>query len=767
MNSRLLAIDIRERYNAVFHFGDTANNQINLVEGKPMDSTNKRRTSLLSLTSYAKSSNDSMEKITMPTELFGENVFSLSTMRTLLPKPIYQHMKSIIEQGTTLDTATADVIANAMKDWAMERGASHYSHWFHPLTGLTAEKHTAFLTPVGEGGVISEFSGKDLLRGEPDASSFPSGGIRSTFEARGYTGWDPTSPAFIMEGLNGKTLCIPSIFLGWGGQALDKKTPLLRSLEALNKQGMRLLRLFGNKTAKRIHAYLGCEQEYFLIDRIYYLQRPDLIAVGRTLYGAKPPKGQELEDHYFGAIKERVLAYMQDLEHELYKLGIPVNTRHNEVAPSQFEIAPIYEDINLATDHNMLMMQVMKTVAHRHGFECLLHEKPFARINGSGKHNNWSIMDDEGNNLVDPGTTPLENAQFLVVLAAVMRAIHLNGDLLRVTVASAANDHRLGANEAPPAIISIYLGAKLTQVVESIIDPTTVGSMLKETINIGVSTLPPLPAHDSDRNRTSPFAFTGNKFEFRAVGSSQSVSMPNTVLNTIVADALKEICDALEVETKAGKEFNAAVKELVKRLFTEHQAVVFDGDGYTSAWHEEAAKRGLPNLKNTVEATPVFLAEKSRKVFSDHRVLSEEELESRYHIKLEKFIKNINIEATLVAQIGHSMIVPAIFEYQKEIAKSIDEMSEVLEDFQPKRQLKLLRQVAEGLNLLLDRLDELEKVHEEADSHREELYECSKLYQERVRPAMDAVREIADSLELIVDDALWPLPKYHEMLFVS
>lgn len=712
--------------------------------------------------------NSTNERIAMPTELFGKNVFSLNTMRGILPRELYKNMKAILEEGKPLDSATADVIAAAMKDWAMSHGASHYTHWFHPLTGLTAEKHLAFLSPIGEGGVISEFSGKDLLRGEPDASSFPSGGIRSTFEARGYTGWDPTSNAFIMEGLNGKTLCIPSFFIGWGGQALDKKTPLLRSIEALNNQTLRILRLFGNQTVKKVTANLGCEQEYFLIDRNFYKKRPDLVAVGRTLFGARPPKGQELEDHYFGTINERVLAYMQDLEHELYKLGIPVNTRHNEVAPMQFEIAPIFEELNVATDHNMLTMSIMKTVAHRHGFECLLHEKPFARINGSGKHNNWSIIDNEGNNLVDPGNTPQENAQFLVFLAAVVRAVHIHGDLLRVTVASAANDHRLGANEAPPAIISIYLGERLTQVVNHLAYGTPLTYENSSiSLDLGVSTLPPLPAHDSDRNRTSPFAFTGNKFEFRAVGSSQSSATPMMVLNTIVADSLSYIANQIVNNPDVQQSFNRVVKEVVCTIFRDHSAILFDGDGYSQSWHEEAKRRGLPNLRNTFEAIPILLSDKSKELFTQYAVLSEVELESRYHIKLEKFIKNLNIEAELTSQIGRTKIVPAGIEYQHRLAQSIHAASSYVSDSHLSEQRVILQKVSIAINDLLHKLNQLDELNLLAKSKRDELLDCAEIYQNKVRPVMEAVRIVADELELLVDNELWQLPKYHEMLFLS
>ena len=702
----------------------------------------------------------------MPTELYGQNVFSLAVMRQVLPKQVYQHMVEIHEKGIELDPATADVIAAAMKDWANARGATHYCHWFHPLTGLTAEKHLSFMIPTEEGGVITEFTGANLLQGEPDASSFPSGGIRSTFEARGYTGWDPTSSAFLMEGKFGKTLCIPSVFLGFGGHALDKKAPLLRSIDALSRQALRILRLFGNKAATRVHTTVGCEQEYFLIDRRYFLLRPDLITCGRTLYGARPSKGQEMEDHYFGAIKERALAYMEDLERELYKLGIPVTTRHNEVAPSQYEFAPVFEPSNIATDHNMLMMSVMKQVARRHGFECILHEKPFAGVNGSGKHNNWSMASDLGDNLLEPGQTPQENAQFLVFLTAVIRAVHTHSDLLRSSVATPSNDHRLGANEAPPAIISIYLGDTLTEVVRSLIDGTTLSSRPKETLNIGASSLPPLPKHDSDRNRTSPFAFTGQKFEFRAVGSGQSIARPNTVLNTIVAESLGAMADLIESHLKAGQDFNTAVRTTVQNELREHQAVLFNGDNYSAAWHVEAELRGLPNLRTCVEAMPVMVTDKAIQLFSSQSVLSEAELQSRYRILVEHYVKTLAIEAALTSNLGRTMILPAALEHQANVASSVEEARDVL-DIDLWAQEELVRNVAEAISRFAGALNQLDEARKQAEHHSGDVLEHAKFYRDEVLTAMVETRAAGDALELLVEDQLWPLPKYREMLFLA
>jgi glutamine synthetase len=702
----------------------------------------------------------------MPTDLYGQNVFSLAVMRQMLPKQVYQHMQEIHGKGIALDPGTADVIAAAMKDWATQRGATHYCHWFHPLTGLTAEKHQSFMIPTEEGGVITEFTGANLMQGEPDASSFPSGGIRSTFEARGYSGWDPTSSAFLMEGKYGKTLCIPSVFLGFGGHALDKKTPLLRSVDALSRQALRILRIFGNKQATRVYTTVGCEQEYFLVDRRYFLLRPDLITSGRTLFGARPAKGQEMEDHYFGAIKERALAYMEDLERELYKLGIPVTTRHNEVAPSQYEFAPIFEPSNIATDHNMLMMSVMKQVARHHGFECLLHEKPFAGVNGSGKHNNWSMADDLGNNLLDPGSTPQENAQFLVFLTAVIRAVHTHADLLRAAVASPSNDHRLGANEAPPAIISIYLGDTLTDVVQALIKGMPQSNRQKEFLNIGVSSLPPLPRHDSDRNRTSPFAFTGQKFEFRAVGSGQSIARPNMVLNTIVAESLGVMADLIERDAKSGKNVNDAVRTIVQSELAKHEAVLFNGDNYSAAWHVEAEQRGLPNLRTCVEALPMFVTDKAIRLFSAQSVLSAEELQSRYRIMVENYVKTLAIEAALTSNIGRTMILPAALEHQANVASSVEEARDVL-DMDLWAQEDLVRQIAEAINRFASALTQLDEARRQAEHHDGDLLEHAKYYRDEVLTVMVEVRAAGDALELLVEDQLWPLPKYREMLFLA
>lgn len=703
---------------------------------------------------------------TSVSELFGSNVFNRQTMRTLLPKTVYKALVRCLDHGESLEPHLADVVANAMKDWAIARGATHFTHWFHPMTGLTAEKHDSFLVSSGDEGAILEFSGKNLIQGEPDASSFPSGGIRSTFEARGYTGWDPTSPAFIMESLNGKTLCIPTVFCAYSGHALDKKTPLLRSIDAINKQGVRLLKLLGNTNVKRVGCTVGPEQEYFLIDESFYLLRPDLINCGRALFGAKPPKGQEMEDHYWGSIRERVLSFMMDAESELYKLGVPVKTRHNEVAPAQFEVAPVFESSNIATDHNMVLMEVFTKTAQKHGFRCLFHEKPFSGVNGSGKHNNWSLADDEGNNLLEPGTTPTENKQFLVVLTAVIRAVNKFGALLRASIATAANDHRLGANEAPPAIMSIYLGDRLSQIVEAIVSGKEALGNLAKTIQIGVSTLPELPRDDSDRNRTSPFAFTGNKFEFRAVGSSQTIGWPNTVLNTMVAESLDYISTKLESELKAGKDLNVAVQTIVKDVLTENQRVLFNGDNYSRDWHEEAERRGLPNMKNTVEALPVLVSPETQSLFEKYKVLSKDELTSRYNVMLESYCKTINIEALMTISIGTTMILPAAIEYQGKLATAIVQTKSALSGLDLGPQEHLLREVADRVNRLRTALDQLNAISHEADEGDSDVLHHAKFYQSKVIPAITAVRQLADELELLVDDSLWPLPKFREMLYI-
>ena len=703
-------------------------------------------------------------------EIFNQNVFSRATMRQLLPKNVYKSFINAIDQGERLDAGLADVIANAMKDWAISKGASHFSHWFQPMTGLTAEKHDSFLVATGDtvdGGALLEFSGKFLLQGEPDASSFPSGGIRSTFEARGYTGWDPTSPAFIMESTNGKTLCIPTVFCSFSGHALDKKTPLLRSLEAVNKQAVRLLHAIGKKDVKRVIATVGPEQEYFLIDESFYLQRPDLINAGRALFGARPPRGQEMEDHYWGTIKERVLSFMMDAEQELYKLGVPVKTRHNEVAPAQFEVAPVFENSNLATDHNMVLMEVFKKTAQKHGLRCLFHEKPFSGVNGSGKHNNWSLAADSGGNLLEPGSTPSENLQFIVFLTAVIRAVNKHAGLLRASIAFAGNDHRLGANEAPPAIMSIFLGERLTEVVDAIISGKPVSEKgAAKTIQIGISTLPEMPRDDSDRNRTSPFAFTGNKFEFRAVGSSQSIAWPNTVLNTMVAESLDYMATKIEEATKKSTDVNAAAQAVCKEVLTENKRVLFNGDNYSQEWHNEAEKRGLPNLKNTIEALPQLATKETKELFSKYHVLTEEEVLSRYVVQLENYCKTINIEALLTATIATTMILPAAMQYQARVASTIVQTKEAVSGIELGGEEKLLRDIVDRVNKLKFAVEKLDALNSEVDEGENDVLHHAKFYQAKVIPAMNAVRTIADELETMVDDSLWPLPKFREMLYI-
>src|SRR5687767_10434259 len=604
-------------------------------------------------------------------DLFGVNVFNEEVQKARLPKPVFKALQKTIKLGEKLDPTVADSVASAMKDWAIERGATHFTHLFQPMTGITAEKHDSFIAPVEGGGAIAEFSGKELIKGEPDASSFPSGGLRATFEARGYTAWDPTSPAYIMENPNGSTLVIPTAFLSWTGEALDKKTPLLRSMEALSQQALRILRIFGNKEALKVFTTVGAEQEYFLIDKAFYYSRPDLITCGRTLFGAPPPKGQELEDQYFGTIPDRVLACMGEAEAELFKLGVPVRTRHNEVAPSQYEIAPIFENSNLATDHQNLIMEVMRKVADHYGLVCLLHEKPFAGINGSGKHNNWSMSTDTGENLLNPGDNPHDNAQFLVFTTAVIRAVAKYSEILRLSIASAHNDHRLGANEAPPAIISIFLGYQLKHVFEQIEKGGAKSSRQGGVFETGVSVLPPLPKEAGDRNRTSPFAFTGNKFEFRAVGSSANIAGPNTVLNTIVAESLDFIATNLEQATKGGKTLNDAIQALLPGIVKESKKVIFNGNNYAEEWHAEAEKRGLPNLKHTVEVLPVITRKDTTDLFTKYKVYTERELQSRFNILAEAYVKTINIEANTAVVMAKTMILPAALKYQKEVGESI------------------------------------------------------------------------------------------------
>ncbi len=691
-------------------------------------------------------------------EVYGEHVFNETIQRRVLPDGVFKALQATIRAGQQLDSSIADAVAVAMKDWAVSHGATHYTHWFQPMTGSTAEKHDSFLTPTVEGGALAEFSGKELVRGEPDASSFPSGGLRATFEARGYTAWDPSSPAFILENPNGATLVIPTMFLSWVGDSLDQKTPLLRSVEALSRQALRVLKLFGSD-AESVHTTVGAEQEYFLLDKHFYHARPDLIAAGRTLFGAKPPKGQELDDQYFGAIADRVMSVMSEVEYELMRLGVPVQTRHNEVAPSQFEIAPLFERANLAVDHQMITMEILRKVAMRHGMVCLMHEKPFAGINGSGKHNNWSMTTDKGENLLNPGDTPHANAQFLVFLAAVCRAVYRHADLLRAAVATASNDHRLGANEAPPAIISVFLGEQLTDILEQIKGGKAHSSKSGGDIEVGVSMLPSLPRHAGDRNRTSPFAFTGNKFEFRAVGSTQNVSLTNTVLNTIVAESLDEIATTLE---EAKGDLNEAVQDLLGRLVAEFEPVMFDGDNYSAEWHAEAERRGLPNLKTTVDAIPAFVTEKSLMMFGKYGVFSRRELVSREEILLEHYATTLTIEAKTASMMARTMILPAAVKYQSTLAEAMLKAKEL--GAESAAQKTLLTTVTEAIDRLLAGADELDAVV--GGMPDESIHETSRYCCEKVLPAMEALRAVADRLESMVDDVVWPLPVYREMLFI-
>jgi glutamine synthetase len=697
-------------------------------------------------------------------DLFGSLVFSEEVQKGRLPKPVFKALQNTIKKGAQLtDPAVADAVASAMKDWALEHGATHYTHLFQPMTGLTAEKHDSFLSPTGTGTALAEFSGKELVKGEPDASSFPSGGIRATFEARGYTGWDPSSPAYIREAPNGATLVIPTVFVSWTGEALDKKTPLLRSMEALSNQALRILRLFGNTEAKKVFTTVGPEQEYFLIDKNFLYARPDLLNCGRTLFGAKPPKGQELEDQYFGTIPERVLACMADCEAELFKLGVPVKTRHNEVAPSQYEIAPIFEDSNLATDHNQLCMDVMRRTAEKYGLVCLLHEKPFAGINGSGKHNNWSMATDAGENLLNPGDNPHDNAQFLVFCVAVIRAVAKYPELLRVSVASAGNDHRLGANEAPPAIISIFLGDQLQDVMDQLERADLKSTKQGGFMEVGVSILPKLPRDAGDRNRTSPFAFTGNKFEFRAVGSFFSIGGPNTVLNTIVAESLDYIATQLEAATRGGKDLNKAIQDLLPGILKESKKVVFNGDGYSEEWHKEAEKRGLPNLKSSVDAFPVLIRKDSVELFGKYKVLTERELQSRYFIFAEKYVKEVTIEADMMVMMARTMILPAALRYQAEVANAVNATKAAgVDNAAQVDHLRDLTGVLAKFQAATKALCEATHHHPEGDA-----FAHAKYAKESVIPKMAELRTFGDKLETMVADDLWPLPTYREMLFIK
>lgn len=690
-------------------------------------------------------------------EIFGTSVFNDAVMKERLPKATYKALKKTIEEGTSLKPDVADVVASAMKDWAVEKGATHFTHWFQPMTGITAEKHDAFINPTADGKVILEFSGKELIKGEPDASSFPSGGLRATFEARGYTAWDCTSPAFIKDG----SLCIPTAFCSYNGEALDKKTPLLRSMEVLNKQAMRVLRALGNTTSKKVITTVGPEQEYFLIDKKMYDARKDIILTGRTLFGAKPSKGQELEDHYFGVIKPRISAYMKDLDEELWKLGISAKTKHNEVAPGQHELAPIFSTTNIATDNNQLTMEVMKKVADKHGLYCLLHEKPFAGVNGSGKHNNWSMSTDDGMNLLEPGTSPHENKQFLLFLCAVIKAVDEYPDLLRVSAANAGNDHRLGANEAPPAIISIFLGDQLEDVLEQIEKGPATSSKSSSELTIGVNTLPNLPKDATDRNRTSPFAFTGNKFEFRMVPSSASIGCCNYVLNTIVAETLDEVAGRLEKASNVDAEIQAILTEIAK----DHKRVIFNGNGYSDEWVEEAARRGLPNIKSTVEASKAMISEKNLAVLEKYGVLSRKEAEARYEIVLENYNKIINIEALTTLEIARRQILPASMKYASNLAESINAIKATGVQASVLVQSQLLTKVSDLIVKLNENIGILEAVVEKADNFDGDIYDLGMMYRYEVFEEMEKLREYADKLEVVVDKEFWPLPTYEDMLF--
>ena len=693
-------------------------------------------------------------------KIFGEDVFNDTVMQERLPKKVYKDLKKTIEEGKELDLATADVIAHEMKEWAIEKGATHYTHWFQPLTGVTAEKHDSFISaPLPSGKVLMSFSGKELIKGEPDASSFPSGGLRATFEARGYTAWDCTSPAFVRKDAAGAILCIPTAFCSYTGEALDEKTPLLRSMEAINKESIRLLRLFGNTTSKKVIPSVGPEQEYFLVDAKKFLQRKDLIYTGRTLFGAMPPKGQELDDHYFGTIRQRVASYMKDVNEELWKLGVAAKTQHNEVAPAQHELAPIYAEANIAVDHNQIIMKTLKKVACEHGLKCLLHEKPFAGVNGSGKHNNWSITTDDGINMLDPGKTPHENVQFLLVLACILKAVDVHADLLRESAADPGNDHRLGANEAPPAIISIFLGEQLQDVVEQLLSTgEATHSLNGGKLQTGVTTLPDLTKDATDRNRTSPFAFTGNKFEFRMVGSRDSIAGPNVVLNTIVAEAFAEACDVLE----KADDFDTAVHSLIKEYLTDHQRIIFNGNGYSDEWVAEAEKRGLPNIKSMVEAIPALTTDKAVELFGKFSVFTKAELESRAEIKYENYAKAINIEAKAMIDIAAKQIIPAVVKYTKELADTVLAVKEVGADASV--QAEMLADISGLLTETKAALKKLEAVTEEA-AGKEEGKVQSEFYHFSVVPAMEGLRTPVDELEMIVDKEVWPMPSYGDLLF--
>ncbi|PYQ77551.1 MAG: glutamine synthetase type III [Acidobacteria bacterium] len=695
-------------------------------------------------------------------DAFGNLVFNDEVQQARLPKPVYHALRRTMTHGEPLDPSAADAVAKAMKEWAVEHGATHYTHWFQPLTGITAEKHDSFLQLTNEGKAVAEFSGKELIKGEPDASSFPSGGMRSTFEARGYTAWDPTSPPWLLYSGGAVTLVIPTAFVSWTGEALDKKTPLLRSMEALSKQAIRVLRLFGS-TAERVVTTCGSEQEYFLIDGYFYLSRPDLINAGRTLFGARPPKGQELEDQYFGAIPERVMAFMSEVESELYKVGVPVKTRHNEVAPSQYEIAPIFENANVSTDHQMMTMETMRRTAPKYGLACLLHEKPFAGVNGSGKHVNWSISDDEGHNLLSPGANPHDNMQFLVFCTAVVRAVNKWQGLLRASIASAGNDHRLGANEAPPAIISVFLGDMLTDIFEQIEKGLAKSTKHGGELDTGVMVLPKLPRDAGDRNRTSPFAFTGNKFEFRAVSANQSIAMPNIALNVAVTESLDFMATELEKATKAGKSIEKAVAELLPKVIKENKRIIFNGNNYSMEWEKEAARRGLLNLRNTVDALPQLVAKDVIAAFEKYKILNEREVRARYDVMLEQYIKTVNVEGQLMVLMANRYILPAAFAYQKQVAESVAAVKSA--GGRSIEGKKVLDRITKLTDTLKQRSDKLARALEHESNGSAEKH--AKHFRDGVITAMAALRETGDDLELMIPHETWPLATYREMLFIK
>jgi glutamine synthetase len=700
-------------------------------------------------------------KPTQVGEIFGSLVFNDSVQQARLPKAVYQALRDTVTKGHSLEMSTADAVASALKDWAVEHGASHYTHWFQPMTGITAEKHDSFFVPTGDGGSMAEFSGKELVKGEPDASSFPSGGMRSTFEARGYTAWDPTSPPWLLQNHNSATLVIPTAFVSWTGESLDKKTPLLRSMEALSAQAVRALKLFG-VPASRVTATCGPEQEYFLIDRTFYFNRPDLINAGRTLFGARPPKGQELEDQYFGAIPERVLGYMAECETELYKVGVPIKTRHNEVAPSQYELAPIFESANVATDHQMMTMETLKRIAPKYGLACLTHEKPFAGVNGSGKHVNWSMSDDLGNNLLNPGATPHDNMQFLFFCAAVIRAVDRFQGLLRMSIAGAGNDHRLGANEAPPAILSIFLGDMLTDIFEQVEGSGAKSSKHGGMLDIGVSVLPKLPRDAGDRNRTSPFAFTGNKFEFRAVSANQSIAFPSTCLNVAVAESLDYMSGELETALAKGQGLGEAVAALLKKTVKQHKRIIFNGNGYSAEWQKEAGKRGLLNHRNTVDALPEIISKEVVNAFERFKVLNERELHARYEVNVETYNKTINVEAQLMVLMADRYILPAALDYQRAVAASVTAVKQA--GGTSREGKKLLTRIVKLIDQFRVQTDALAALLDHTAPSAEK---HARFMRDKVVPAMTRLRELGDALEVLVPHTTWPLPTYREMLFIK